>query len=374
MSFIVQGAKEAFGHVVQGELAREDCRQLDIAVAWVRATGLMHIEEQFLALLGRGAAVRVVVGLDGDNTSEEGLRGLVGLAASAPAGQCQMFVRHNEAGPIFHPKMYAFRTDDECRVFVGSNNLTQAGLFQNEELMILQSSARGSAIEQHLDAYMAGLVDVADGLVQPLTAEFLGRLVTEGYVQKEATLRGKLAARQRAARRKTALFGSKNVRAPKVQPRAGPVPTQDLEPLGLPVSDGWQVLYLRVRLARGQQAQIPIPVVREMRRRIGLGYSDGTVDLLSRADGTPHTISPTRAERGGGKVNTYKFEAVQVEGDTLLRIYLVGKQLYYEFLGGADPLGAPVLALLQEGFESDPPHTTSTRPADLESGTWYRFD
>ena len=33
-----------------------------------------------------------------------------------------------------------------------------------------------------------------------------------------------------------------------------------------------------------------------------------------------------------------------------------------------------VLALLQEGFESDPPHTTSTRPADLESGTWYRFD
>lgn len=374
MSIFAQGSRHPFGTVVQDELNREDCRQLDIAVAWVRASGLMHIQQQILGLLGRGATARIVVGLDGDNTSEEGLSGLIGLAAAAPAGQCRIFVRHNEAGPIFHPKMYAFRTDDECRLFVGSNNLTQAGLFQNEELMLLHAGNRGDAIERQLDQYMAGLVDGTDRLAHPLTPEFLGQLVAGGYVRKEAALRGKMANRQRAARNQTALFGSKHVRPPRIQAVAGPVPTQDLEPIGLAVSDQWQVLYLRLRLARGRQAQIPIPVVREMRRRIGLVPEDGPVELRSRTDGAIHSIRPARPQRAGGNVNTYKFEAVLVAGDTLLRIYLVGRELFYEFLGGADILGAPVLAHLREGFETDPPSTTSTRPADLDSGTWYRFD
>lgn len=372
MVFFAQRARQAFGPVIQGELSRLDCRQADIAVAWVRASGLLHIEQPFLDLLARGAAARVVVGLDGDNTSEEGLQGLAAIAAASEE-RLSVFVRHNEAGPIFHPKMYAFRTDEELRLFVGSNNLTQSGLFQNEELTVLKKTARGSSLERRLDEYMNSLTDPTDDLVRPLTGELLTQLVEEGYVKGEAALRGKLIARQRSARTRNALFGSRPVRAPARPVAPGPVPTQNLEPIGLAVAPDWQVLYLRVRTARGHQAQVPIPVVREIRRRIGAGALDGPVDLKSRQDGTVHQIRPAGAAKAGNNVNTYKFEAVPVDGDTLLRIYLVGNELFYEFLGGDDPLGTPVLAHLREGFETDPPRTHSTRP-DPENSTWYRFD
>src|SRR5204863_7907540 len=52
-------------------------------------------------------------------------------------GDVRVYVRHNEATPIFHPKLYGFRSGVECRVLVGSNNMTGAGLSQNEEVAAL---------------------------------------------------------------------------------------------------------------------------------------------------------------------------------------------------------------------------------------------
>jgi len=51
-----------------------------------------------------------------------------------------------------------------------------------------------------------------------------------------------------------------------------------------------------------------------------------------------------------GVINTYKFEASLVENEPLLRIYPVGKDLFFEILDSGDPLGKPVMRLLEEGF------------------------
>jgi HKD family nuclease len=62
----------------------------------------------------------VIVGIDIQNTTREGLQALLDLEQY---GRCATFVYHNEAGGIFHPKLYLFRNEEEARLIVGSNNI-----------------------------------------------------------------------------------------------------------------------------------------------------------------------------------------------------------------------------------------------------------
>jgi hypothetical protein len=81
-------------------------------------------------------------------------------------------------------------------------------------------------------------------------------------------------------------------------------------------------------------------------------------------------VNPAKA-RGG--INTYKFEAAIVKNEPLLRIYPVGQELFFEILDSGDPLGKPVMKLLEDGFKSDPPQTFMTGRKS-ETATWYRFE
>jgi HKD family nuclease len=370
MQLFPQAAKTAFGPILTSEFERPDCKQADIAVAWVRATGLLHMQDGFEKLIQRGGKITVVAGIDYDNTSEEGLQGLLDIAATAN-GRMRVFVRHNEAGPVFHPKLYCFRDTKQIRVYIGSNNLTQAGLFQNEELSVLISANVGEQLQKDVDGFIGGLVDQSTGLTHQLTPAFLVKLVSRGYVRKELLLRTTWRARARSQRKQTALFAAVSVRPPKRSTSATsvvqPVAT---DPGPLTVREDWHAVYLRLRLARGTQAQIPIKVVREIRRRMGLTPLDGALTIKSRADGSSHGINPAKA-RGG--INTYKFEASIVKNEPLLRIYPVGQELFFEILDSADSLGKPVMQLLQHGFKTDPPQTFATGGKQA-TATWYRFE
>lgn len=373
MEFVPQRIGAALGLRMARELAMPSSMQVDMAIAWVRASGLLHLQDGLGAVLRRGGTARVVVGLDGDNTSQEGLKGLLDIAAAAAAGErFTAFVRHNEAGPIFHPKMYALRSAEEIAVYIGSNNLTLSGLFLNEELSARLVDARGGPLEGQLDQYMTSLTDPASGLALELNEELLGRLVERGYVRKEASLRASDRARSRSRPRREPLFANLPVRPPRAPAgAAGPVPAPKVAPPPPGIREDWPAVYLRLRLARGTQSQIPIQVVKELRRRIGLDPEErGPLTLVNRHDGTVQSIRPA----GQGKqANTYKFEAREVEGEPLLRIYPVGDQLFYEFFDSGDALGRKVMQLLLEGFEADPPTTFQT-VADRAIATWFRFD
>jgi HKD family nuclease len=372
MQIFPQPSHLPFGRVLADEFSRPDCRRVDVAVAWVRASGLQHMEASFTSFLKRGGGLRLVVGIDYDNTSEEGLRGLLEIAQAAgvPA-RLEAYVRHNEAGPVFHPKLYCFQDDKVARVFVGSNNLTQAGLFQNDELSVLVVGRIGGKLQKDVEAFITSLLDLKSGLVHRLTPAFLDKLVKAGYVRKESLLRSTARARSRSKRTRTALFASASVRPPKVRALAKAViHTDAIEPSALPLREDWHAVYLRLRLARGTQAQIPIRVVREIRRRMGLTPLDGPIVVKSRADGSSHGINPATAR---GSINTYKFEAELVKNEPLLRIYPVGSELFFEILDSGDPLGKPVMRLLEDGFKTDPPQTFTTG-AKQEIATWYRFE
>jgi len=90
----------------------------------------LDLSEQFRAFLRNGGHLSIVVGIDLKNTTREGLQALLDLEQF---GRSETFVYHNEAGSIFHPKVYLFRNTTEARLIVGSNNLTASGLYVNVE-------------------------------------------------------------------------------------------------------------------------------------------------------------------------------------------------------------------------------------------------
>jgi hypothetical protein len=174
----------------------------------------------------------------------------------------------------------------------------------------------------------------------------------------------------RSTRSKTALFAKKHVSAPKVLTAStSPIKSTPSETV-LSQNADWPAISLRLRLARGTQAQIPIAVAREIRRRMGLTPTDGQIQMTSRLDGSKHSINPASAR---GSVNTYKFEATATKKEPILRIFPVEKELFFEFLDSNDALGKKIFDLLNAGFATDPPVTFSTT-ADPSTSTWYRFD
>lgn len=372
---------QLYGRPFADTLLREfaEADQCYVATAWIRASGVGLLWEGVTGMLGRGGRLRIVAGIDRENTSREGLAMLLALE-----GDVRVYVRHNEATPIFHPKLYGFRSGNECRVLVGSNNMTGAGLSQNEELSAMLVEEAGGQLERSLKAYMRQLRDPADNLARLLDAELLSRLAEAGYVDSEARLRGKAGNAGPSRPPADRLFGSRQPLRRRLSARA-PVPDA-IEPRPeIPVAD-WNRVFVKLRLARGTQGQIPLRVAREVRRRLGEVGIDGPFTVIDRRTRTERQISPTYPRRRPDAANTYKIEATPAQGHSILKLELVGKRVLAEFFDSAQTDGQAVYDFLIDGLKLDPPSTVDPNRSiarrmdgqSLEEATdgftLYRFD
>lgn len=350
-----------------------------IATAWVRASGVGLLWNSVTGMLGRGGRLRIVAGIDRENTSREGLAMLLELE-----GDVRVYVRHNEATPIFHPKLYGFRSGVECRVLVGSNNLTGAGLSQNEEVAALLVEEVGGQLERSLKAYMRQLRDPADGLARRLDEHLLDQLARAGYVESEARLRGKAGNSGPYLPPADRLFGSRQPVRRRI-PASVPLPS-GIEPRPeTPVAD-WNRVFVKLRLARGTQGQLPLAVAREVRRRLGEDDLDGPFTVIDRHTRAERQISPTYPRRRPEAANTYKIEAMPAQGHAILKLELVGRRILAEFFDSAQADGQAVYEFLIDGLRSEPPSTVDPNGAaarraagqsleDATEGvTLYRFD
>ncbi len=186
---------------------------LDIAVAWVRASGMAHLADPFANFLRHGGRLTVIVGIDLRNTTREGLQALLDLEQH---GHCETFVYHNESGSVFHPKLYLFRNEEEARLIVASNNITEAGLYVNVEAGIqVDTDLDEKVIIQALNA-ISSWKDTSSKFAVRLNSDFLEQLAREGYVPDEAAARTEL--QQERTRRSTTgnppLFASRRFAAP----------------------------------------------------------------------------------------------------------------------------------------------------------------
>lgn len=382
-----------FGTDLIGHISSGAWTQIDIAVAWVRESGMRHIGPCLQGHLKVHGQLRVVVGIDLDNTTVEGLESLLSLKAS---GNARIFVNHNESDPIFHPKLYLFRNlaSDRAKLIVGSNNITEAGLYRNTEAgLAINSAATGPLIVSAISA-IDSWCDPSLGLARELTASLLVELENEGYIAREASVRAAASARRSASRKKGSkrLFASVAVSSPPMPAGAASsaaatttlVPAKKSATSGAkkpsaaatPASTGvttagavGQVLLMRVRKAhktnRPTQTQIPKDVAES-------AFFKGISAVLSVHSGQTHGVRPAKAR---GIVNTLKLEIPEMRtmNDPIVRFEHSAAGVQYEVYEGSSPQGASLWASLRAGRTTSPVSTYLTKPATPGSSTWWRF-
>ncbi len=358
--FYDQPLAHRFGIALAQNISDAKWTHLEIAVAWVRHSGTQHLEPSFAEFLGRGGFAQITVGVDIENTSAEGLRDLLRWQAR---GNIETFVYHNEAEAVFHPKVYLIRNNLDARLIVGSNNLTEAGLFVNTEAGLQLDAPVTDALITDARTALATWRDTATGFAKRLDDTLLNDLIRLGYVFPEGQLRKRRRATRDASKAKRAsptqtLFKALRYSVPPIQR-----PAVDLAQVA------GSVLLMRVRraseTARRTQIQIPIRVTRT-------NFFAGVASLLSAHDGRMHPLVQATA-RGG--LNTIKTEVPEIESmsEPVLRLERTGTNtIVYQAFDGNSILGAPIKQALLNGFAMSPPATLCSIPG-RDRATWWRF-
>lgn len=157
------------------------------AVAFAKTSGVNYLAEPLSRFAARGR-VKLSVGIDAFGTSFEALQVLLQCMGSSG----ELWVFHNEANHLFHPKAYIFRNQAEARVVIGSNNLTRGGLFTNYELAVelaLDLSLDGDrALFRELEELLDGYCTEKEGTARRLDPQELDGLLADRYILNEADI------------------------------------------------------------------------------------------------------------------------------------------------------------------------------------------
>ncbi len=127
VNFIAQ-PQEQLGVLLQSCL-ESPAQPIYVAIvsAFVSLQAVLRLKRRLLELHTGTTVVRVVVGVDMGGTSKEVLQEL----ARWPI---EVFVfKNRKNGVTFHPKLYIVETINNAEIFLGSNNLTDGGLYGNYE-------------------------------------------------------------------------------------------------------------------------------------------------------------------------------------------------------------------------------------------------
>lgn len=215
------------GTVINDLLNDADVSHFKAAIAFVKLSGVKQIETALEDFTSR-SEVDIVVGIDQNGTSFEGLQRLLEICRDNDS----ISIYHNEREHTFHPKLYLFKKDTSATLIIGSGNLTEGGLFTNNEVFLEVYLDYQSSDDAKL---LAEVEDLLDGLktntdlCKPLTNELLDRLLDAGYVCTENMLNEKRKTERKNNKEKQKIepiFKSKSVpKAPKTTKRKKIIPT-----------------------------------------------------------------------------------------------------------------------------------------------------
>jgi len=180
----------AFGDILKREFESPKWTEAYVAVAWIRKSGITQLAPSINQFLTNSGKLKIIVGIDLGNTSIEGLEGLIYLAT---LGKMEVFVYFNEAASVFHPKFYAYANDTHAHLLIGSNNITQSGLYTNCEAAWGIDLARLGADFKAAMTVFNNWADLKSGLCKKLTPALLKKLVKSNYVESEATIQSRNA-------------------------------------------------------------------------------------------------------------------------------------------------------------------------------------
>lgn len=128
MKLIVQPYGEKLGNLLTEDLCSGKYRSFIFSVAYAKISGVDALYDPIQTFCAAGGTVSATIGIDQKNTSYEALRAVLGFADP-------LFIFHNRSmSSTFHPKVYILAGEKHGKIYVGSNNLTNGGLYSNYEV------------------------------------------------------------------------------------------------------------------------------------------------------------------------------------------------------------------------------------------------
>lgn len=128
MKLIIQPYNDKLGKLLVDDLSSGKYSRFTFSVAYAKISGVDALYDPILAFQAAGGTVHATIGIDQKNTSYEALRAIIGFAED-------LYIFHNRSlSSTFHPKVYVLSGEKHGKVYVGSNNLTNGGLYSNYEV------------------------------------------------------------------------------------------------------------------------------------------------------------------------------------------------------------------------------------------------
>lgn len=125
------------GDIIRQEM--QGARRVQIAVAFLRYSGVKEIESSLDLCLKNGGEVELIAGLDFKSTEPKAMEYFIRLRKQRKKARLYCFgdKMANKTDIVFHPKIYLFEKNGSTTGIVGSTNLTRGGLTSNFEVNVI---------------------------------------------------------------------------------------------------------------------------------------------------------------------------------------------------------------------------------------------
>lgn len=138
---------------IKSRLADPDITSFQLAVAWVKRSGLGRLQPDLSAFRARGGTTSVILGIDEGGATRQGLQLALEVFNEA-------YVFYDQASRTYHPKVYLASGSQKAYLAIGSGNLTAGGLFNNYEAALLCHLDLTLGNDQNLLQEVLGWFDV----------------------------------------------------------------------------------------------------------------------------------------------------------------------------------------------------------------------
>lgn len=191
LSTFVQPQRQ-LGLEISTLLETRSLKRLCLVSAFVGLRAVLRLRDAIIEQKDNGAEVVIIVGIDLGGTTKEVLEELLRWG-------CKVYVAHNAIPrSTFHPKCYIFECEDSAVAFVGSNNLTDGGMYSNYEVAAeynFDLPADTGAYNQFLQQ-LSPITSPDEDIMRELTADLINTLVQRNQIPTQCEL-GELRKRQR---------------------------------------------------------------------------------------------------------------------------------------------------------------------------------
>ena len=215
MEFIFQPYKAQLGSLLIEDLKSKKYDTFMFTVAYAKISGVSRLYDAMTSFIADGGKVLATIGIDQNNTSYEALKAISEISND-------LFVFHNRSlTSTFHPKMFMLKGKRFGKIYIGSNNLTNGGLFTNYEISSYQEFDLCDPYEAQTFAEAVSnfiLFQTEGSCCKKLSYELLEKMYEQHLVCTESEIQSitKQTATPKTSS-KEKLFGTESFSA-KVQP------------------------------------------------------------------------------------------------------------------------------------------------------------